>query len=147
MQIFITGSPFETAQALDKRRLNKQIIECRQILKAINGESKAWANHPCVKMYRSHVEWLCCYQMALGYHIEGDERASRRWSGYADRLHRPHFHTQEYFDQMKRRLYTKDNNHYKQWAHLGESDVNWYYVDGEWLYYRNGKRLSSSLGK
>ena len=48
MQIFIIGSPFETAQALDKRRLNKQIIECRQIMKAINGESEAWANHPCV---------------------------------------------------------------------------------------------------
>ena len=145
MQIFIIGSPFETARALDRRRLNKQVIECKQIMKAINGESKAWANHPCVKMYREHWEWLCYYQMTLGYLVEGDEMASRRWSGYADRF-RPTFHTQEYFDQMKRRLYTKDNEHYKQWAHLGESDVNWYYVDGEWLYYRNGKRIIS-LGK
>lgn len=46
MQIFITGSPLETAEALDARRLNKQIIECRQILAAIDGTSKAWSNHP-----------------------------------------------------------------------------------------------------
>ena len=142
MQVFIIGTPFETAQALDKRRLRKQIIECAQILKAIRGDSKAWANHPCVKMYREYWEWLCHYQMALGYYIEGDDRASCRWSGYADRF-RPPFHTQEYFGQMKRRLYTKDNEHYKQWAHLGESDVNWYYVDGKWLHYRNGKRIAS----
>ena len=146
MQIFITGSPFETAQALDKRRLNKQIIECRQILKAINGESKAWANHPCVKMYRNHEMWLCHCLMALGLYKEGDEEKARRWSGYADRS-RPKFHTQEYFNQMKRRLYTKDHEHYKQWSVYGESDINWYYVDGEWMLYRNGKRLSSSLGK
>ena len=41
MQIFIVGSPIETADTLDKRRLNKQIIECRQILAAINGTIKA----------------------------------------------------------------------------------------------------------
>lgn len=41
MQIFIVGSILETAKALDKRRLNKQIIECKQILAAIDGESTA----------------------------------------------------------------------------------------------------------
>lgn len=53
----------------------------------------------------------------------------------------PDWHTQEYYDQMKRRLYTKDNEHYKQWAHLGESDENYYYVDGVWRKYVNGKRV------
>ena len=144
MQIFIIGTPFETAQALDKRRLNKQIIECRQIMKAIKGESKVWANHPCVKMYRKHLDWLEFYMFTLSMYRNGNA-----WAYYVSDMadgFRPTFHTQEYFDQMKRRLYTKDNNHYKQWAHLGESDVNWYYVDGEWLYYRNGKRITS-LGK
>lgn len=143
MQIFIIGSPFETAQALDKRRLNKQVIECRQILKAINGETKAWANHPCVKMYREHVEWLKMYLGALDDYRDGDMEHAKFFSLLANKYWKPLFHTQEYLDQMKRRLYTKDNNHYKQWAHLGESDVNWYYVDCEWLYYRNGKRVAS----
>lgn len=54
---------------------------------------------------------------------------------------RPPFHTQEYFDQMKRRLYTKDPVHYAQWASLGTSEDNWYFVDGEWRIYNNGKRV------
>lgn len=53
----------------------------------------------------------------------------------------PHWHTQAYYDQMKRRLYTKDPEHYKQWADLGKSDENWYRVDGEWRKYVNGKRI------
>ena len=54
MQVFIIGSAIETAMCLDKKRLNKQIIECRQILKTINGESKAWMNHPCTIQYKKH---------------------------------------------------------------------------------------------
>ena len=56
-------------------------------------------------------------------------------------MYRPDWHTQEYYDQMKRRLYTKDPEHYKQWADLGKSDCNWYYVDGSWRKYVNGKRV------
>ena len=59
MQVFVPfQNPFECAQALDPRRFNKQILECEQILKAIRGESTAWANHPCVLMYRQYVDWL-----------------------------------------------------------------------------------------
>ena len=57
MQVFIPNAdPFWTADILDNRRRNKQIIECRQILKAIRGESKAWANHPVTRMYRDYTE-------------------------------------------------------------------------------------------
>lgn len=56
-------------------------------------------------------------------------------------IRKPDFHTQDYFNNMKRRLYTKDKEHYKQWENLGESDVNWYFVNGKWIYYKNGKRL------
>ena len=146
MQIFIIGSPIETAEALDKRRLRKQTIECRQILKAIAGEGKAWLNHPCVLMYKEHREWICEYLMSLGSFIEGCEWRAEFHSEQADKI-RPPFHTEAYFNQMKRRLYTKDNEHYKQWSHIGESDVNWYCVDGEWRYYRNGKRIASVSGE
>ena len=51
MQIFV---PFvntvDTAKILEQRRLNKQIIECQQVLKAIDqrkkGEKSAWMNYP-----------------------------------------------------------------------------------------------------
>ena len=141
MQIFIVGSPLEIADALDKRRLNKQIIECRQILGAIHGTSKAWRNHPCVLMYKEHTKWvenyLHCLESARYQYM-----AASIYSLNADKL-RPPFHTEEYFNQMKRRLYTKDNDYYRQWESLGESDVNHYFVDGEWRYYRNGKRIAS----
>lgn len=52
----------------------------------------------------------------------------------------PEFHTDEFLTQMKRRLYTKDNTHYKQWEHLGETQENWYFVDGTMRKYVNGHR-------
>ena len=147
MNVFIIGTALETAEALDKRRLNKQIIECRQILNALNG-NKAWSNHPCVLQYKGHKEWLELYTYCLE-----DYFTSKHYSDSSDMLYiakewserafeyKPKFHTEEYFNQMKRRLYTKDKLFYKQWAYLGESEDNWYFVDGAWRVYNNGKRL------
>jgi hypothetical protein len=45
MQVFIVGSPLETAMALDPKRLNRQIQETKVILAALSG-AKAWSNHP-----------------------------------------------------------------------------------------------------
>ena len=142
MQVFIVGTPYETAEALDKRRLNKQIIECGQILDAISGETKAWIKHPCVKMYFNYAKWIEWYTSCLAYYKNGYKHIAKECSDFADKL-RPDFHTHDYFNQMKRRLYTKSNNHYSQWAELGESDCNWYWSDDEnkFLKYINGKRI------
>lgn len=140
MNVFVVGSPLETAQALDDRRLNKQIIECRQMLKAIDGNTKAWAKHPCTLQYGRHRAWLWRYLTCLECFRNGALRAAEGYSALAD-LHRPSFQTQAFLDQMKRRLYTKDSRHYAQWAHLGTSEVNWYFVEGKWRYYSNGKKI------
>lgn len=138
MQVFIVGSPLETAMALDKRRLNRQIQETKVILAALNG-AKAWSNHPCVLQYRGYEKWLRNYLRVLhNWHMGGVPH--HFYNDMANKT-RPPFHTQEYFDQMKRSLYTKDPVHYEQWAHLGDSEDNWYFVDGEWRIYRNGKRI------
>ena len=139
MNVFIVGSPLETAKALDKRRLNKQIIECNQIFNAMHGE-KFWRNHPCTLQYMEHEDWLIYYTLCLENYKQGNDFGAERYSAFAEAC-RPYFHTQEYFDQMKRRLFTKDSKHYAQWAHLGTSEVNWYFVDGEWRYYIDGKRI------
>lgn len=148
MQIFITGSPLETAKALDKKRLNKQIIEARQVMQAINGELKAWEKHPVVRMYEDNasVLWLRGYLKVLEMYRDG----RRFLLGFFDKLiHsiRPEFHTREYYDQMKRRLYTKDPQHYAQWASLGTSEVNWYWSpsEGRWLYYKNKRRTEETV--
>lgn len=139
MQVFIVGSPLETAMALDPKRLRKQIIECGQILDALNGKS-AWSNHPCVLQYRGYEKWLEIYKGILMSHAKCEFGTAILSNMYANN-YRPDWHTQDYYDQMKRRLYTKDKEHYKQWAYLGESQENWYFVDGEWRKYVNGKRV------
>lgn len=141
MQVFIIGTPLETAMALDPLRLNKQIIETQQILDALNGK-KAWSNHPCTLQYRGHENWLQNYMSCLMHYRNGSIERAKICSEWCN-LEKPSFHTEKYFDQMKRRLYTKDNNHYKQWEHLGESQVNWYFVDGEWRFYQNGKIIKN----
>ena len=135
MQIFLVGTIFETAVSLDKRRLNKQIIETKQILKAIFGESSYWKNHPVSKMYSKHTDWLKLYVACLEKFRDGYLDDARIISENAEEI-RPLFTFDHAFiENMKRRLYTKDPNHYSQWAELGESYVNLYYVDNEWLRY------------
>ena len=141
MNVFIIGTPLETAQKLDKRRLNKQIIECGQILKAIAGDTTAWVNHPATKMYTKHWLWLRNYMKCLDHYRNGEIEVATIFSECCN-LIAPSFHCQEYFDQMKRRLYTKDPIHYAEFADLGTSDVNWYVVDGKWRHYRNGKLIN-----
>lgn len=159
MNVFIVGTPFETAQALDRKRLNKQIVECGQILAAIDGDTEAWANHPATIQYRKHPLWLRSYMFCL-YHYRNAEKLqneqlkkdemkhAKACSIVADR-YRPMFHTEAYFNSMKRRLYTKDPEHYEQWADLGTSDMNWYWspVEDTYIYYRDGKRITSITSK
>ena len=141
MQVFIVGSTLETAKALDPKRLRKQIIECKQILDALNG-AKAWSNHPCVLQYRGYEFWLRCYKRVLETVQYGGKDSTRcKYNDYRAREATPNWHTQEYYNQMKKRLYTKDKEHYKQWANLGESQENWYFVDGSWRKYVNGNRV------
>ena len=140
MNVFIVGSPIETARSLDKRRLSKQIIECQQILDALGGK-KAWSNHPCTLQYKGHERWLGNYMGCLLRYKCGEYGRAEVSSQWCDRQ-RPPFHTQEYFDQMKRRLYTKDPVHYNQWQDLGPSEENWYFVDGVWRKYVKGKWIN-----
>lgn len=139
MQVFIIGTPIDTAMALSKRHLNNQINEAKIILAALNG-AKAWSNHPCVLQYKGHERWLLNYMYCLIGYIQGDILFALN-SNYNCQKLTPTFHTQAYFNQMKRRLYTKNKEYYSQWKEFGVSDVNWYFVDGEWRKYINGKRI------
>ena len=138
MQVFIVGSVWHTACVLDKRRFNKQRLECKQLLAAISGKSKAYVNHPCAIQYRQHVDWLKTYALCLEMYSVGIWEKARELSDKCESM-RPDFHTNEYFNQMKRRLYTKDDMHYSQWRELGKSYENWYWIDNKWKVYHNGK--------
>jgi len=82
MQTFLPDPDFAaSAQALDSRRLNKQICEVAQILNALDpdyyseralyrarqsGRSprKGWTSHPAVRMWRGHEGCLAIYGVA-----------------------------------------------------------------------------------
>lgn len=62
MNTFLPYPDFaECARVLDTRRLGKQIIECRQILKAILDPNYGWQNHPAVNMWREDEDSLTLY--------------------------------------------------------------------------------------
>ena len=146
MQILIIGSVYETAEWLDARRLRRQILDCDQVLRALMGETKHWRTHPCVLQYRWCEDWLINYKACLQAYLDRCPRLALQYSQRAD-LVRPVFHVQDYFDQMKRRLYTQSPDLYPQWASLGVSDVNWYWSQSEgcFIHYRNGKRVLSEI--
>lgn len=79
MQTFLPFSSFrESASVLDRQRLGKQRVEVFQILKALNGESKGWTNHPCTNMWRGYEKSLVLYGTSI----------TREWKsrGYKDSM-------------------------------------------------------------
>lgn len=156
MQVFVPFvNPFKCAGVLDPRRFNKQIIECEQILKAIRGESNAWANHPCVLMYREHEEWLQlylntfeCYK-AYKNTVGNDRDEALLYLSLADEWGKkamsvtPRFLCIPFSQQHRKRLYTKDPKYYVRWSDLGTSDENWYVVNGKLLVYKGGRLVET----
>lgn len=66
MQTFLPYESFQaSAASLDRQRLGKQRVENLQIMKALLGLSKGWSNHPAVRMWRGHEDWLMEYQRAV----------------------------------------------------------------------------------
>ena len=127
--------------ALSERHLNNQINEARIILDALNGK-KAWSRHPAVLQYRGHEKWLEHYLSCLVLYKNNASILAGVCSDLA-RMCTPEWHCEEYYINMKRRLYTKNPEYYKQWAHLGESQENWYWspTENKFIKYVNGKRI------
>ena len=142
MQVFVpSANCLETASLLDKKRLNKQIIENGQILKAIDRIGKGWLNHPATLMYRPYRQWLVLYNECLKAYMSGDKDLAVQYSIMAARL-TPAFLTNDFCAQHRRRLFTKSPELYPQFAEYGTSFENWYFVDGKLLKYINGKRIN-----
>lgn len=140
MQIFIPyPSPIEVAKCLDPKRLNKQIIECGQIIKAIRGETKAWVNHPIVKMYADHLRWVEFYKACLESYKNSPDLAEF-WSAQADMV-RPFWMTDALCRSHKRRLVAKDPQFYKAFWVYGISAINYYIVDNKVLGYTQGRKI------
>jgi hypothetical protein len=68
MQTFLPYKDFDkSANVLDSKRLNKQVLEGYQILKVLNNPDPhaGWRNHPAVKMWRGFENALFDYILAM----------------------------------------------------------------------------------
>lgn len=68
MQTFVPFSDFsKSASSLDNKRLNKQLLEGRQIYSIISSKrtTGGWINHPAVKMWRNFDNALFSYLTAV----------------------------------------------------------------------------------
>jgi len=123
-----------TAKVLDPRRLNKQVLECDWILHA--GPDSRVRNHPIYKMYKDNLEFVEYYRKCMSsfrskWYGDANAYSDKALSILPDFLRNADW----YFDNFKKRLYTKDPEFYKQFESYGTSEHNYYYVNGEWLEY------------
>ena len=144
MTIFILGTPFETAQMLDPKRLNKQFLECDWIINMATGQTKP-SNHPAYLMYKDHIAWVKLYKGCLEVYREykktGSEitrEQSKMLSELSEEV-KPEFLCQALYNNFKKRLYTKDPLFYKEFAEYGTTEANYYYVDNQWIKYENNR--------
>jgi hypothetical protein len=87
MQTFLPYQDFEeVALALDSKRLNKQILECYQILNVLSNPrpDAGWRNHPAVKMWRGYEVALFNYAMIMV--SEADARSIKTENNVANLL-------------------------------------------------------------
>ena len=109
-------------------------------MKAIKGETKAWANHPVVKMYTGHLHWVELYKECLEAYKNGRRDLAESLSAQADMV-RPSWMTDALCRSHKRRLVAKDAQFYKAFWVYGVSAINYYVVDNKVLGYTQGRKI------
>ena len=132
MQTFV---PFpdlhESALILDSKRLNKQLLEGRQIYSILTSKKTtgAWVNHPAVKMWRNFdtafYAYLCAiYEECNSRGIKTDKNweaiqlmHNANWDR-GDNVVMPHWWGDERVHQSHRNnLYRKDPDYYVEFYH------------------------------
>jgi hypothetical protein len=134
MQTFVPYADLhESAVVLDNKRLNKQLLEGRQIYNILveNRTKGGWVNHPAVKMWRNYdnalyaylenvmlecvfrgisteKNWSAITQMHEGNWGRGSNIVMPPWWG-DERVHQSH----------RNNLYVKDPEYYAEFVHDG----------------------------
>lgn len=136
MQTFLPFSSFQaTAKCLDNKRLNKQIIECGQILVALERRNmknnygrwrdKAtdewqtrpvpWGNHPAVIMWIGYTGWLRFYRNIMVYEWRARGYKSHAGGEETSRMFSPWWLGNKDFHESHRgNLLRKNFSHYSQ---------------------------------
>jgi hypothetical protein len=142
MQTFLPyKSLHESVKCLDYKRLGKQRVEAKQLLKSIYISNYRWSSHPCSKMWRDYPNALAYYYnlcidewVSRGYNntmlkINVDTESIRfpSWLG-DDRLHDSHKSNLLFKDRL---FYSKygwnvDRHLAYYWCGFGSTDLDIY---------------------
>ena len=129
MQTFLPYSSFsESAKCLDRARLNKQILEGRQIVSCLHkkqlGTAKGWANHPAVLMWEGHKSALFAYTLAMSHRYRLN--TGKRHKAF-DNLYKEHgdwcLSDDEFFDPPWLGVEAIHSSHRGRLLHKGTIDV------------------------
>jgi hypothetical protein len=153
MQVFMSEDYFcDSAEVLDTKRLVKQLLEGRQIMTVLAGEStsKGWSNHPAVNMFRGYEATLYSYLRAIRQEMEDrGYKWEKNWAVIQDIYDRnykgmkqPWPYWMKDKDQWnkvvtthKGRLWEKDPIHYAQYEKEGKTFMNYVCCPGKCTYY------------
>lgn len=172
MQIF---APFisleDIARCLDNKRLNKQVLETRQIIRVIEGIKMGYRNHPAVKMYTPYLDFLRLYHniMRAEWVHRGknsnmpDEplSVSKEEVIYffflllycnakvSKKVVYPSWWGKhdDFHSCHRANLLSKDSVHYGQfgWQEKADDKGYWWNVDGEWKFIVKGEKRKRPL--
>jgi hypothetical protein len=131
MQTFVPFNNFEdSAAVLDNKRLNKQLLEGRQIYKilASNQIKGAWVNHPAVKMWRGYDNALFDYLRVIKDEcLYRNIQTEKNWNALTE-MHERNWHRgdgivmppwwgeNKVHQSHRNNLYRKDPEHYAEFV-------------------------------
>lgn len=128
MQTFLPSKNFkECAKILDYKRLGKQRVEAKQILNILLGRttSKAWVNHPVVKMWKGYENTLKDY-----YNCILEEWIKRGYNNtmcfeevYNSIIYPVWFNNDEVFSSHRSNLLRKNKEYYSQFKWTESDDL------------------------
>lgn len=153
MQVFLPEANFaKCAKVLDTKRLVKQLLEGRQIMNVLAGESttKGWHNHPAVKMFTGYEKTLYQYLKAIRDEMQSrNYKWENNWSVIQDLYDRhfaddpqaaPHWMVDnEEFARVltthRGRLWEKNPEHYAQYKDEGRVFMKYVCCPDKCTYY------------
>jgi hypothetical protein len=113
----------KSAGCLDRQRLGKQRVECKQIIQALSGVRKGWARHPVTLMWEGHEGYLYVYAIIMTeeWISRGYEDSLLPWFYFYgscvadDRFSPPSFiGDEEFHASHRKRLLSKNPNYYSK---------------------------------
>ena len=144
MQTFLPYEDFvQSASVLDDKRLGKQRVEGMQILNTLE-TGNGWKNHPIVKMWDGHEQWLVMYTAMIcqewkqrGFKDTVLDKVLDKYGQFV--LEKPKWKPHwlgnpELHSSHRSNLLRKDYEHYKQfnWVESDDMPYLWWTPEKDW---------------